>query len=680
MSSVTLSGSCKRIAAKSPILPLLYPSLLNSRSASLNSAIGRGLRKSKGVGFRGREKSQYGGSDGVREPRNDSTEVRRTSETAGGSRGFSRDDWRGDSKPSGGGGRAEKPRTGRDVRIRAGKREVKDDRIPVRRSRAARFYDPDSSFGKRSAVGREKKGLDAPAEPEAKQDWRGFAKKVFSDSKKDGFKEDRIKDSRDTPRGSWGREQWKTSSAQESSPARSSFRSNSDDKSFSPRKQFGTDRGSGGREQSKPSSAQESSPARSSFRSNSDDKSFAPRKQFGTDRGSFAPAARLSQDKDFSFSSKKGFETDRRRPTLAARSSQSPESSGTEAVPQKTKPAPSIMDKRMPVTIPYTTPASEFLYGTSVVEAALNSRASPRRTLYKFYIYRGANRESEEQDRTLAKLARKQDVPVEYVTEDWLRRMDKMSAGRPHNGYILEASPLPKLPVLSLGEVTVTDEKQGFKLVLGHQSREEAAVNGTSDFVHVNSLSRSGDGRKPFVLLLDSILDPGNLGGIIRTAAFLGVTAIAISSRNSAGFSPVVLKASAGACENVRLFTVDTPAGFVADSKAAGWKIYAAVAPSTNRSANAPLALTTDELCNPLEEAPSILMLGSEGAGLRWNLRSKADVELSIEGSGQRGLVDSMNVSVATGVLCNAFVSKKKAQTAPPPRLEAEKKPVKDLF
>ncbi|KFY36771.1 hypothetical protein V494_04986 [Pseudogymnoascus sp. VKM F-4513 (FW-928)] len=639
MSSVTLSGSCQRIAAKSLILPLLYPSLLNTRSASLNSAIGRGLRKSKGVGFRGKERPQYGASDSLRDSRSDSADVRRPSENTGGSRGFSRDDWGGDASPSGG-GKAEKPRTGRDVRIRAGKREVKDDRIPVRRSRAARFYDPNSSFGKRSAVGREKKGLDAPPPPaaaEAKQDWRGFAKKVDRDfgRKRDDFGGARMRDTHtQESRGGWGRDQ-------ESSTARSSFRF-----------------------------------------SNAEDKGFSSRKQFGSDRGGFAPAARSSQEKDFSFSSKKGFETHRRGPTLAARAFQTPDSPAAEAIPQKTKPTQSIMDKRMPVSIPYTTPASEFLYGTSVVEAALSSRANPRRTLYKFYIYRGANRESEEQDRTLARLANKQNIPVEYVTDDWLRKMDKMSAGRPHNGYILEASPLPKLPVQSLGELSITNEKQGFKLVLDHQSREEANVNGTSDFVHVGSLGKTGDGRKPFVLLLDSILDPGNLGGIIRTAAFLGVTAIAISSRNSAGFSPVVLKASAGACENVRLFTVNSPAGFVADSKAAGWKIYAAVAPSTNRAANPPLAMTTEELCNPLLEAPCMLMLGSEGAGLRWNLRSKADVELSIEGSGQRGLVDSMNVSVATGVLCNAFVSKKAQSVAPAAvqKGEVETKPVKDLF
>lgn len=52
-------------------------------------------------------------------------------------------------------------------------------------------------------------------------------------------------------------------------------------------------------------------------------------------------------------------------------------------------------------------------------------------------------------------------------------------------------------------------------------------------------------------------------------------------------------------------------------------------------------------------------MLGNEGEGLRWNLRSKAAVELSIAGSGnaQRGGVDSLNVSVAAGVLCQAFLS-----------------------
>jgi 21S rRNA (GM2251-2'-O)-methyltransferase len=164
-------------------------------------------------------------------------------------------------------------------------------------------------------------------------------------------------------------------------------------------------------------------------------------------------------------------------------------------------------------------------------------------------------------------------------------------------------------------------------------------------------------------------VDPGNLGSIIRTAAFLGVSAIAISSRNSASFTSIVLKASAGASENMTLFTVKTPAGFIVDSQAKGWKVFAAVAPLKNPKPQT-ISISTDDLGDPLAESPCLLMLGSEGEGLRWNLRSKADVELYIQGCGQSYNVDSLNVSVATGILCNSFVGGKKA-TKPPANLPA---------
>jgi len=82
------------------------------------------------------------------------------------------------------------------------------------------------------------------------------------------------------------------------------------------------------------------------------------------------------------------------------------------------------------LSMPYTTPASEFLYGTSVVVAAL---LSARRKLYKLYIYDGDNREVRDQDIRIRKLAVERNVVVESVRGNWLRVMDKMSAGRPHN-------------------------------------------------------------------------------------------------------------------------------------------------------------------------------------------------------------------------------------------------------
>ncbi|KAI0999686.1 hypothetical protein K3495_g8513 [Podosphaera aphanis] len=326
--------------------------------------------------------------------------------------------------------------------------------------------------------------------------------------------------------------------------------------------------------------------------------------------------------------------------------------------------------KNMPISIPYTTPASEFLYGTSVIEAALKSRREPRRKLYKLYIYRGENRQEANQDERLQKLAEANQVEVVHVQNDWIRVLDKMSAGRPHNGYILEASPLPRLPVTRLWDVTSRkdpegNDQSGIEVEVDEQSREEEAINGTSNFVRTLKPLK----KNPLVLLLDTIVDPGNLGGIIRTATFFGISAIAVSVRNSASFTPVVLKASAGASEIIPLMSVNSPVDFIFNSKKAGWKIYAAVAPSENQNASTNVSnksISSDELaatCRLLDE-PTILVLGGEGQGLRRSIRNKADVEVYIPGRQTLG-IDSLNVTVAAGILCNAFLGEtnKKGQS-----------------
>lgn len=84
-----------------------------------------------------------------------------------------------------------------------------------------------------------------------------------------------------------------------------------------------------------------------------------------------------------------------------------------------------------PASIPYTTPASKFLYGTSVVLAALKSS---RRKLYKAYVYCGEDREATSQNTTVRKLALSRGVQVVNVEGPlWARFLDKMSGGRPHN-------------------------------------------------------------------------------------------------------------------------------------------------------------------------------------------------------------------------------------------------------
>ncbi|KAH8821075.1 hypothetical protein F5884DRAFT_766484 [Xylogone sp. PMI_703] len=538
MNNIILSRTASIVRARLAVQPHLCHSV---RYVSLNTAINRGLRQSKGVGFRGRRRSQ-------------SEDIESNLTRISSSRISGKD---ASNNPSLEKIRDQLRRRADDassVKIRKGKKVIRDDEEwPRRRSRAARFYDPNSSFGKKSIVYQRKL-----ADGEIRAD-------SFS-----------AKDTRRTP--DWG--------IHKRLPAE--------------------DR---------------------------------PQRLSGKESGQY-------HGREDTTATQKSSERDRRR-----LSQQSADASSAIA-PRFSKTA----DNRIPVSIPYTTPASEFLYGTSVVEAALRSNRVPRRKLYKLYIYTGENRDRVDRDAGIEQLARKVGVEVVHAGPDLLRVMEKMSGGRPHNGYILEASPLPKLPVTSLGELVKNEDMiTGFEVELDHQSREDAAINGTDNFIPYRP---NVTGRKPFVLLLDSIEEPGNLGGIIRTASFLGVTAVAISTRSSAPFTPVVLKASAGASETVTLFSVSKPAGFVANSKLAGWKVYAAVAPSPDTSSRV-VNITTAELEDPLSNDPCLLIFGNEGEGIRWNLRSKADVEIAIQGTAQKHTVNSLNVSVAAGILCDAFLRRR---------------------
>lgn len=323
---------------------------------------------------------------------------------------------------------------------------------------------------------------------------------------------------------------------------------------------------------------------------------------------------------------------------------------------------------KIPETIPYTTPASEFIYGTTSVEACL--RCS-RRQLYKLYIYQSVDEELSQTKITLRKLALSRGVPVKMAFGGWDRLLDKMSAGRPHNGVILEASPIPRLPVTSLDAVS-SPETDHFTASLAPQSREEAAVNGTDNRISKISPIRTLPQTEtptnyyPLTLLLDGILDPGNLGAILRSAYYLGVSAVCFTGRNSAPLSPVTIKASAGAAENMTLLKVNNAVDFIKQSRRNGWRFYAADAPGpgTAMSSNV-LADGSGRAGTLLQQAPSVLMLGSEGTGLSPHVKAHADSFVGIPGA-RLGLegdltadparVDSLNVSVAAALLIEMFM------------------------
>ena len=306
-----------------------------------------------------------------------------------------------------------------------------------------------------------------------------------------------------------------------------------------------------------------------------------------------------------------------------------------------------------PTVLSYTTAASQFLYGKSVVKAALEQR---RRAIYKLYVYDGENRrESKERD-VIVNLAKAAGVEVLMVPSANQRMMDKMSMGRPHNGFVLETSPLPQLPVRCLGALEQTPSRLGFHIELDHQTKEEQAINGEDTFVRKSNTFAS----RPFVLLLHEILDPGNLGALLRTASYMGIDAVGITNRSSSALTPVVLKSAAGAAEEVTIFTVDDALQFLKGSQAAGWKAFAAVAPPERKLAkmHSGKFITVDDIENesPLDEDPCILVLGNEGHGLPRDVKVASDFELSVPRFTRGSSVDSLNVSVAAGLLCHTFV------------------------
>ena len=143
-------------------------------------------------------------------------------------------------------------------------------------------------------------------------------------------------------------------------------------------------------------------------------------------------------------------------------------------------------------------------------------------------------------------------------------------------------------------------------------------------------------------------------------------------SEHNAPLNSVALKASAGAAEVLPLVYIRQPASFVERSKTNGWKFYAAAPPMPKISEPANTRqsqLDTKALNYPLLSHPCVLMLGNEGTGLSPVLQRKANFLLSFSGDQSRlGGIDSLNVGVAAGVLCDAF------------ELSASNRIKKDLF
>jgi len=151
----------------------------------------------------------------------------------------------------------------------------------------------------------------------------------------------------------------------------------------------------------------------------------------------------------------------------------------------------------------------------------------------------------------------------------------------------------------------------------------------------VADLVRSASGA-PLIVVLDGVEDPHNFGAILRVADAAGADGVVRQTRRSAAADGVAAKASAGALAHVRIASVVNIARAIEELKAANvWTIGLAADAAESYS---DLDLTM----------PTALVLGGEGDGLRRLVRETCDRTARIP---MRGHVDSLNVSVAAGIV-----------------------------
>lgn len=138
------------------------------------------------------------------------------------------------------------------------------------------------------------------------------------------------------------------------------------------------------------------------------------------------------------------------------------------------------------------------------------------------------------------------------------------------------------------------------------------------------------------VVVLDQVQDPHNLGAVCRAAEVSGAAAVVIPERRAASVTPAACKASAGAVEHLPVARVRNVADWLGEAKEAGAWVYGAAAEAECRYTDVDWT------------GRAVLVLGSEGSGLRPRVAAACDELVSIPVAGR---VESLNASVAAAVI-----------------------------
>ena len=164
------------------------------------------------------------------------------------------------------------------------------------------------------------------------------------------------------------------------------------------------------------------------------------------------------------------------------------------------------------------------------------------------------------------------------------------------------------------------------------------AVVAAHKYVHFEDIIEGAKnrGKDPFILILDKITDPHNLGSIIRTADAVGADGVIIPKRHSVGLTAVVAKSSAGAIEYVPVAKVPNIVQTIERIKERGIWVAGAHRDGGKEHYNTDL------------KGPLALVIGSEGKGISRLIKEKCDFLVKIPMIGE---ISSLNASVAAAVL-----------------------------
>ena len=242
----------------------------------------------------------------------------------------------------------------------------------------------------------------------------------------------------------------------------------------------------------------------------------------------------------------------------------------------------------------------EMVYGIRPVIEAIDSD----KEVEKVFVQKGLQSATL---RELMALLKEREVPFQFVPIEKLNRISRKN----HQGIIAYVSPI-------------------------HFYNIENIMPGIYE-----------QGKEPFILVLDRITDVRNFGAMLRTAECAGIDAVVIPSKNSAQLNSGTVKSSAGAIFKVPVCRSDNLKITLDFLKNSGLKIVAATEKTES-------ILYESELTGPLA-----VIMGSEGDGVSDEYLKRTDLKVKIPLLGE---IDSLNVSVATGVILYEVVRQRALQ------------------